>query len=97
VAFSTASLVGSVEKLGADPRISQSSCCGLCREPFFLGAVTLSNSVDDAQKVATYGDCPQKAYAGRTWTGVGSVHGVLVGFSPAGCTSIRIATTLRYE
>jgi hypothetical protein len=31
---------------------------------------------------------PQEAYVGRTWTGVGSVRVVLVGFSPAGCTSI---------
>jgi hypothetical protein len=42
-------------------------------------------------------DHPQEAYAERTWTGVGSIRGVLVGFSPAGCTSIRIAATLRYE
>jgi hypothetical protein len=34
-----ASLAGSGEKLGADPRISQSVCCGLCREPFISGAV----------------------------------------------------------
>jgi hypothetical protein len=39
------SLVGSGEKLGTDPQISQSACCGLCGEPFFLGAVTLLNSV----------------------------------------------------
>jgi hypothetical protein len=48
-------------------------------------------------KVVTYGDCPQKAYAGHAWTGVGSLRGMLVGFSPAGCTSIRFAVTLRYE
>jgi hypothetical protein len=40
---------------------------------------------------------PQEAYTGRTWTGVGNVRVVLVGFSPAGCTSIRIAVTLGYE
>jgi hypothetical protein len=34
-----ASLVGSGEKLGMDPRIGQPTCCGLCREPFFSGAV----------------------------------------------------------
>jgi hypothetical protein len=44
-----------------------------------------------------YGDCPQEAYAGLAWTGVRSVCGVLVGFSPAECTSIRIAVTLGYE
>jgi hypothetical protein len=48
-------------------------------------------------KVITYGDCPQEAYVRRAWTGVGSVRGVLVGFSPAGCTSIRVAATLGYE
>jgi hypothetical protein len=61
--------------------------CGLCREPFFLRAVGLLNSVDDSKKVATYGDCPQDAYTGRTWTGMGSIHGVLVGVSTAGCKS----------
>jgi hypothetical protein len=38
-----------------------------------------------------------EAYAGRTWIGVGSVRVVLVGFSPTGCTLIRIAVTLGYE
>jgi hypothetical protein len=48
-------------------------------------------------KVFTYGDCPQKSYAEHAWTGVRSVCVVLVGFSPTGCTLIRIAATLRYE
>jgi hypothetical protein len=34
-----ASLAGLGEKLGTDPRIGQLACCGLCREPFFLGAL----------------------------------------------------------
>jgi hypothetical protein len=34
-----ASLAGSGEKLGTDPRIGQPACCGSCREPFFSGAV----------------------------------------------------------
>jgi hypothetical protein len=67
------------------------------RSPFFSGAVTPSNSVGGLWKVATYGDPPQEAYAGRTWTGAGSIRVMLVGFSPAGCTSIRITATLRYE
>jgi hypothetical protein len=46
----TASLVGSGEKLGTDPWINQPTCCGLCREPFFSGAVALLNSVDDYMK-----------------------------------------------
>jgi hypothetical protein len=34
----TASLVGLGEKLSTDPQIGQLTCCGLCREPFFLGS-----------------------------------------------------------
>jgi hypothetical protein len=97
VAFSTASLVGLGEKPGADPWIGQPTCWGLSWEPFFSGAVTLSNSVDDSRKIATYEDRPQEAYAGHTWTGVGSVRVMLVKFSPTGCTSIQITVTLGYE
>jgi hypothetical protein len=35
-------------KLGMDQWIGQLACCGLCREPFFLGAVTLLNSIVDS-------------------------------------------------
>jgi hypothetical protein len=92
-----ASLVGSGEKLGTEPRICQPVCCGLCREPFFSGAMTLSNAVGVSRKVATYGNRPQEAYVGRMWTSVGSICVVLVEFSPAGCTSIRITATLGYK
>jgi hypothetical protein len=34
------------EKLGMDPQIRQPLSCGLCREPFFLGAVDLYKFVD---------------------------------------------------
>jgi hypothetical protein len=44
-----------------------------------------------------YGDYQQKAYTGHTWTGVGSIRVMLIGFSPTGCTSIRITVTLGYE
>jgi hypothetical protein len=47
---STASLVGSGEKLDTDSRIGQLACCGLCQEFFFLGAMTLLNSVGDCVK-----------------------------------------------
>jgi hypothetical protein len=87
-----ASLAGSGEKLGMEPWIGQPARCGLCREQW-----DLSKSVGVSRKVATYEDRPQEAYAGRLWTGMGSVRVVLVEFSPAGCTSIRIAATLRYE
>jgi hypothetical protein len=38
------------EKLGMDPQIDQPSYCGLDRKPFFSGAVTQLNSVDDYVK-----------------------------------------------
>jgi hypothetical protein len=47
---STASLVSSGEKLNTNPLIGQSTCCELCQEPFFSGAVALLNSVDDYTK-----------------------------------------------
>jgi hypothetical protein len=34
----TAWVVGSGEKLDTDPRIGQTACYGMCREPFFLGS-----------------------------------------------------------
>jgi hypothetical protein len=40
----------------------------------------LSKSVGASRKVAMYGECPHEAYAGRTWTGVGSVCVMLVEF-----------------
>jgi hypothetical protein len=38
------------EKLGMDPRIGWLSCCELCREPFFSGAMDLFKSVVDGMK-----------------------------------------------
>jgi hypothetical protein len=46
----TASMAGSGEKLGTNPQIDQPSCYGLCREPFFSGAVALFIYVDDGAK-----------------------------------------------
>jgi hypothetical protein len=42
-------MVGSGEKLGMDPRITQPGW-GLCRELLFLGAVDLFKSIDDGEK-----------------------------------------------
>jgi hypothetical protein len=56
-----------------------------------------SNLLTTARKVTTYGDHLQEAYAGHIWTGVGSIHVVLIGFFPTGCTSIRIVVTLEYK
>jgi hypothetical protein len=93
----TASLVGSGEKLGTDPQIGQAACCGLCQEPFFSGVVALLNFIDEYMKSRymwtmwdMYGPGP---YADWAW----EACGVLVGFSPTGCTSIRIVMTFRYE
>jgi hypothetical protein len=65
--------------------------------PFSQEQWDMSKSIGASRMIATYGDRPQEAYAGRTWTCVGSVRVVLVEFSHAGCTSIRIAATLGYE
>jgi hypothetical protein len=46
----TASMAILGEKLGMNPCIGQPACCGLCWEPFFLGAVALLNSVDNYVK-----------------------------------------------
>jgi hypothetical protein len=46
----TASMAIAGEKLGMDPWVGQSVCCGLGRDTFFLGAVALSNDVDDIAK-----------------------------------------------
>jgi hypothetical protein len=47
----TASIAVPGEKLGTNPWIGQPVCCGLCQKPFFSGAVTLLNFVDDCVKV----------------------------------------------
>jgi hypothetical protein len=46
----TTSVTALVEKLGTNMWIGQPTCCVLCREPFFLGAVALSIIVDDFVK-----------------------------------------------
>jgi hypothetical protein len=48
----TTSMVGSGEKLGMNPRITQPGW-GLCREPFFSEAVVCSTLLMTSQKVAT--------------------------------------------
>jgi hypothetical protein len=47
--FPTALMVGSGEKRGMDPWITQPGW-GLCREPFFSIAVDLFKSIDDCAK-----------------------------------------------
>jgi hypothetical protein len=51
IGFATTTLMAvSGENLGTNLQIGQPTCCGLCREPFFSGAVALLNSVDDYMK-----------------------------------------------
>jgi hypothetical protein len=84
-----ASLAGSGEKLGINLRIGQSVCCGLCQEPFFSGAVQIYRRLVKG--------CDIRGLPVGTWTSVGSICVMLVGFFPAGSTSIRIVATLGYE
>jgi hypothetical protein len=46
----TASMASLGKKLGPNPQMGQLSCCGLCRESFFLGTVALSVVVDYGAK-----------------------------------------------
>jgi hypothetical protein len=55
------------------------------REEAFVCPSLLKTS----QKAETYGVSLLEAYAGCMWTSVGSIHVVLVGFSPVGCPSRR--------
>jgi hypothetical protein len=78
--FPTTSMTIMGEKLGVDPWIGQPSRCGSGREPFFLGAVDLFNSVDNYAKGCyaqtvwdTYGREP---YEDRVW----ATCGMLVSF-----------------
>jgi hypothetical protein len=93
----TTSLVGSREKLGTDPWLSQSTWYGLCRKLFFSGAVVMFNSIDDyvkgCYKLTTWDTYGLGPYADWAW----DACGMLVGFSHVGCTSIRIAASLWYE
>jgi hypothetical protein len=62
-----------------------------------LGVGACFDFIGASERLSRTGTAHGKAYAGPAWTGVGSVRDVLVGFSPAGCTSIRIAATLGYK
>jgi hypothetical protein len=68
------------EKRGMDPWIDQLTYCGLCRVPFFLGAMALLNSVDDYVKgccaLIAWDMCGLGPYADWAW----DPCGVLVGF-----------------
>jgi hypothetical protein len=50
-----------------NPQIGQSACCGLCREPFFSGEVTLSSAVDDMRMVVICGPREIRMVLEHTW------------------------------
>jgi hypothetical protein len=95
--FPTTSLVVVQEKLGTDPRIGQSVCCGLCQEPFFSGAVYLFKSIDYYAKGCHVCGPP----AGSVWwTYVDwrEKHTCCIDrVFPVRCTSIQIIVTLGYD
>jgi hypothetical protein len=70
---------------------------GLCQKPFFSGAIGSVQRCWWLTKGCHVRGPPTGSVRWHTWTGVGSVCVVLVGFSSAGCISIRIAATLGYE
>jgi hypothetical protein len=57
----TTSLAGSGEKLDMETWIGQPTRWGLCREPFFLGAVALSIVVEDFAKGCHVRGLPTKS------------------------------------
>jgi hypothetical protein len=81
------------EKLGGGPA-DHSAGLGVVS-----GALFLRSSRFHPTLLVAYERLPRTGTARRkrTWTGVGSVRVVLVGFSPAGCTSIQITATPGYE
>jgi hypothetical protein len=85
----TASLVGSGEKMGTDPRIDQRCAVDYVRSPSSWEQWACSTLSMTRERL------PRTRTARRKHTQ--AVHGMLVGFSIAGYTSIRIAATLRYE
>jgi hypothetical protein len=81
------------EKIGGGPT-DHSAGLG-----FVSGALFLGSSWVPPTLLVAYERLPRMGitHRKRTWTGVRSVRVMFVEFSPTGCTSIRIAATLRYE
>jgi hypothetical protein len=75
----TASMVALGEKLGMDPRIDQPLCYRLDWKSFFLGAVDLSNTIDDMKGCyawTAYDMYGREPYVDQAW----NTCGVLVRF-----------------
>jgi hypothetical protein len=85
------------EKLGGGPA-DHSTGLGVVSGAHCLGSNRVRLTLLVAcERLPRMGTARKKAYAGCTWTGMGSVRVVLDEFSLVGCTSIRIAMTLGYE
>jgi hypothetical protein len=82
------------EELGTDSRTGQPTCCGLGREPFFLGAVDLFKSIDDYVKgwyvLTAWDTYLLEPYADWAW----DACDMLVGFLLQG---VHITVILGYE
>jgi hypothetical protein len=78
--MATASLVGSGEKLGTDPRIGWPACCGLCREPFSQKQWDMSKSIGISQKVAICGRREIRMVLDHMWTERGKCMMCWLGF-----------------
>jgi hypothetical protein len=76
----TASLVGSGEKLGMNPWIGQSTCCGLCWEPFFLGSSVIRPNLSVSRKRLLYVDYMRRMVEGHTQTERGKCVAYRSGF-----------------
>jgi hypothetical protein len=82
------------EKLGGGPTDQLAGALGIMSEALFLK----SSRVRPMLLMAS--ERLPGTWTGHrkcTWTGVRSVRVVYIRFSPAGCISIRIVVTLRYE
>jgi hypothetical protein len=78
--------------------VNYSAGLGVASGALILGSSRIHLTLlTTTRMIAMYVNCPQEAYVGRTWTDVRSAHVMLIGFFPAGCTSIQITMTLRYE
>jgi hypothetical protein len=86
--FPITSMVVVRGKLSTDPWIDQPACCGLGREPFFLGAMYPFNSVNNFMKGCHVWGLPTRSVRVTyvDWYAKHTCH--LYQVFPTGCTSI---------
>jgi hypothetical protein len=83
------------EEWGSSDRWPDQSISGAKTSSEDVG--TRFNLVGTYKMLQCMGTACRETYEWHTWTARGSIHGVLIRFSLAGCTSIRITMTLGYE